>query len=277
MTGIAAFVGAAGGVGTTRLTVECGATLARDGRDVAVFDAAFATQGLASYVEGPIEADVTALLTGEAELGDVLYDRPADLPGTLALCPARAPFERLARAQTAGAAQRFESQIAAASLSHDVVLVDTPPIAGNQAIAAVNAADHVVTVTSDTPRGRDALPRTYDRLDDIGVCSRTVLVNRAKDDTQDADTGAASSDVSLEDTRSDAASETGRRGSASIPETARRITVPESEVTHPGACPACVPPDETFAPAVASAVESIFDVTVDVEFPESGRFDTILG
>ena len=58
-----ALVGAAGGIGTTRLALESGATLARTGRDIAVVDAAFDTQGLARYVEGRIEVDATALAT----------------------------------------------------------------------------------------------------------------------------------------------------------------------------------------------------------------------
>jgi Flp pilus assembly CpaE family ATPase len=41
----AALVGATGGAGTTRLTLETADLLAREGHAVAVFDAAFATQG----------------------------------------------------------------------------------------------------------------------------------------------------------------------------------------------------------------------------------------
>ncbi|SEO55941.1 hypothetical protein SAMN04487948_103228 [Halogranum amylolyticum] len=43
-----ALVGATGGAGVTRTAVELAATLARDGRDVAVLDAAYATEGLSS-------------------------------------------------------------------------------------------------------------------------------------------------------------------------------------------------------------------------------------
>lgn len=239
MTRIVSVVGAAGGVGTTRLTVECGATLARAGRDVAVVDAAFGTQGLRSYVDGEIPADVTALLTEEASLGDVLYDASLDLPGRLALAPARAPFERLARAQTAGAAQRLERQLAASSLSHDVVLVDTPPIAGNHAVASVNGADHVALVTPDTPRGRDSLALMRGRLEDIGATPDAVFRNRA--------TGYLSDGVGI----------------------------PESDVTTASDAPACADPDSQFAPAVADAVEAALDVSLDLEFPSSSRLDDL--
>lgn len=49
-----ALVGATGGAGTTRLSLELAAALATDGRDVAVLDAAFATQGLSDYVSGTL-------------------------------------------------------------------------------------------------------------------------------------------------------------------------------------------------------------------------------
>lgn len=237
-----AVVGAAGGVGTTRLTLEFGATLSRAGRDVVIFDAAFETQGLQSYLPGAIEHDVTAVVADDASLEDALLDHPADLPGRLALCPARAPFERLARAKTAGAAQRFERQLAAVSLSCDVVLVDTPPIGSNQAVAAVNAADRRTIVTTDSPRGRDALALTRDRFADLGVDATAVIVNRAGDDP-------------LAD---------GDRA------------VPEADLSDPRAGPACVPPDESFAPAVARAVETGLGTTLDLEFPDGGRFSGLL-
>jgi len=241
-TQILAAVGAAGGVGTTRLAVECGATIAQTGRDVAIFDAAFETQGLASHVEGEIRPDVTTLVTEEVALEAALYDHPAELPGRLALCPARAPFERLARAKTAGAARQFERQLAAASLSHDVVLVDTPPLGTNQALAAVNAADRIGIVTTDSRRGTDALARTRERLDDVGEAADAVLANRSDGSLADAD-----------------------------------ATVPESNVTDPGACPACVPADETFAPAVADAAECLLGGALDLEFPDGGRMGGLLG
>lgn len=223
-----AFVGAAGGVGTTRLTVECGALLARAGQDVAIFDMAFATQGLRSYVDRPIEADVTALATGDAELDAALYE-PYETRGRLSLCPARGPFERVARAQTAGAASHLEQQFAAASLSHDHVLVDTPPVCSNQALAAVNVADRIATVTPGTARGADALVRIRERFADVGVAEDVVVANRGP--------GFADADV----------------------------TVPESDVTAPQDGPVCLSADGEFPAAVAELVEATHGLTVEVE------------
>ncbi|WEL28362.1 Chromosome partitioning ATPase, ParA family [Haloferax volcanii] len=63
-----ALVGATGGAGTTRLSLELAAALATDGRDVAVLDAAFATQGLSDYVSGTLDPDATALVTDAADV-----------------------------------------------------------------------------------------------------------------------------------------------------------------------------------------------------------------
>nr|WP_227776770.1 hypothetical protein [Haladaptatus pallidirubidus] len=93
----AALVGATGGAGTTRLCIELGAMLAHAGRDVAILDAAFATQGLARHVPGRIGNDLTALLTDgkiefdEGELNEALIDgartRVLDSPSVFAETP----------------------------------------------------------------------------------------------------------------------------------------------------------------------------------------------
>lgn len=194
----AALVGATGGAGTTRLTVELGVLLANDGRDVAVFDAAFATQGLSDYLPGRIDPDLTALLTDDrdAPLSAGLVDFPLDTEtGRLACCPTVAPFERLARAKSPAAAQALESRIAAAADTFDHVLVDTPPVAANQSVAAVNAAERTVLVAPATTRGRDAVQRLSGRLDDIGVDVDAVVTTRGELAVGDAAVPATDAEV----------------------------------------------------------------------------------
>jgi MinD-like ATPase involved in chromosome partitioning or flagellar assembly len=183
----AALVGAAGGAGATRLSVEAGAALARDGRRVAVFDVALGTQGLADYVDGSIGTDLTELLvdpdvrTREATVEYLTAGR-----GELHLCPARAAFERIARAKTTEAAGRLESAIRDAGVAFDHVIVDTPPVATNPAVAAVTSTERVGVVAPATPRGADALQRTRGRLADVGTEADLVVTNRG-DGPADAD------------------------------------------------------------------------------------------
>jgi len=237
-----ALVGVTGGAGTTRLTVEFGATLARAGRDVALVDAAFATQGLATHVPGRIDPDVTALVTDATDLAfDAgLSEYPVDLPGRLAVCPARAPFERLARAKSVEAARQFEDRLATAARQFDHVVVDVPPVADNQALAAVTAADRVGAVVPATERGFDRLPTIQDRLHDVDAPTDVTIANRVGDT-----------------------------------ETVEGVdaTVPESDATAVGELPVCAAPETEFSPAVAAAVETALDTTLDLEFPEEGFLD----
>lgn len=196
--GTAALVGATGGAGTTRLTVELGALLAHDGRDVVVFDTAFATQGLSDYVSGRIDPDLTTLLTDEpdAPLSAGLIDFPLDADaGRLACCPAAAPFERLARAKSPATAQALESRIADAAERFDHVLVDTPPVAANQSVAAVHATDRAVVVAPATTRGRDAVQRMTGRLDDLDVGVDAVVTTQGDLSVADAAFPATDPDV----------------------------------------------------------------------------------
>lgn len=171
----AAFVGATGGAGTTRTVLECAALLARDDRTVAVIDTAYATQGLGEYLDR-VETDVTALaLDGDRTIGDATHELSADVAGRLALVPARAPFERLARAKTVTASQRLASRITDAADRFDHVLLDVPPVAANPHVAACQTADRLVGITPGTPHGADAHRRLVDRLADVDCTLAATL------------------------------------------------------------------------------------------------------
>jgi len=238
----AALVGATGGAGTTRLSVEVAATLARDGRDAAVVDADYATQGLAGYVDGRIDPDVTTLVTDDdRSVDEALVDLDLDAPGTVAACPARAAFESLARAKTAGAAERLGAVVDAAAERVDHVIVDAPPVADNPAVAAVTDADRVGVVIPDSHRGVDALQRLRGRLADVGAAADLVVSNRGEDPVGEAD-----------------------------------VAVPESAVVRAGNAPAVTDPDAAYAPAVAAVTESLFDASLPLEFPEDGLLSDVL-
>lgn len=234
-----ALVGAAGGAGTTRLALEAGVLAARAGHDVSVLDAAFATQGLADYLEGRLAPDLTAHLVEEAPLTDVFVEYDTGTAGALRLAPVRAPFERLARAKTAGAAQRFEAAVADAAAQSDLVLVDTPPVAANQAVAAVNATQRTGVVVPATDRGRDSLARERARLQDVGQGIDVTVATRDDGDGPEAD-----------------------------------VRVPRAALAPHR--PACLDGESPFQHAVASLLESAIDVDARPEgWTESaglGRF-----
>ncbi|WP_423743579.1 ParA family protein (plasmid) [Haladaptatus sp. SPP-AMP-3] len=236
----AALVGATGGAGTTRLCLETAAVLSHVGRDVVILDAAFATQGLARHVPGRIDTDITALLTDEHDLADALLEHPVATPGRLSLCPAYAPFERLARAKTTTAAEAFERLVERTADEFDHVLIDTPPVAANQAVAAVHAADTVTLVAPASRLGADAVQGMRGRLSDLGTDADTVLANRADGEHPLGDA----------------------------------VPIPMSDENAVEDVPASAPElDASFSPAIVAAVETVFDVSLDVEFPEERFLD----
>jgi septum site-determining protein MinD len=236
----AAVAKATGGAGATRTTLELAATLGRGGHEVAVLDVDLATQGLAAHVPGRIEDDLTAVLVGETSLRDAAVELdPAavtDAGGRVVVCPARAPFERIARAKTPCAAQGFEECLSGAADHFDFVLVDTPPVATNPAVSAVTAVDRVAAVTPASERGVDALQRLRERLEDVGAAPGLAIANRANDDH---------------------------------PVQAADVALPTHDVPE-DAVPSTMDPDPTYAPAVATAAEALFDVEFDLEFPDDG-------
>ncbi|MFB6078741.1 MAG: ParA family protein [Halarchaeum sp.] len=231
-----ALVGAAGGVGTTRLCVEAGALVAAAGHDVLVLDADYAAQGLASHVDDRLDPDATALATDpDVALADAAHDVETPGDGTLSLAPADAPFTRLAAASTAESAERIGDRIASATDAYDYVLVDTPPVATNPAVAAVTAADTVAVVTAGDGRGADALARVRDRLADVGASATTVVATRTTD-AADAD-----------------------------------VTVPTADLGAPGDAPAIDPatPD-AFARSLAALCEHVLDLTTLADAGDDG-------
>ena len=243
----AAFVGATGGAGTTRLCLETAAILSHVGHDVVILDAAFGTQGLSRHVPDRIDTDITALLIDDdhetdGEFSDALIDHPVETTGRLSLCPAYAPFERIARAKTVDAAQALETLVERACDDFDHVIIDTPPVTGNQAVAAVNAVDTVAVVAPASRRGADAVQGIRGRLADLGTDADTILANRVESPDEDY----------LGD----------------VP------TIPRDDATAVESIPASAPElDTSFSPAIVAATEAVFDTSLGVEFPEEGLLD----
>ena len=259
-----ALVGATGGAGTTRTAVELAALGARDGRDVAVVDAAFTTQGLSEHVTGRIGTDCTSLITDEADAPLSAATHPiavaaesgdcgrsggageADLPGSADAVPARAPFERLARAKTAEAAQKLERRIDEAASAYDAVIVDAAPVGSNEAVGAVTAADRVEAVYPATTHGRDAVQRLRGRIADIGESvDGSIAVARDRDSEGDGEIGDGDAVV--------------------LPGTDPAVASAPVAATGTGA----------YTRAIADAYASAFDTAVDVELDEPGVFDRL--
>ncbi|WP_338730093.1 AAA family ATPase [Haladaptatus sp. DJG-WS-42] len=235
-----ALCGVVGGAGTTRLTLELGATLARGGHDVVLLDAAYGTQGLARYVSGPLETDVTDAVTGEKPIEAAIYDLPLDLDGRLSAVPSHATFEQLARAKAPAAAEQLSNYVTDLTRGFDIVLIDTPPLATNPAVAAVTAADAVALVAPATERGLDAISPIRGRLQDVGASGDHLLANRAD-------------------------------GSLFARET--ELLIPESANADPDSPTCATAEDGALAPSVVDVAETLFDTDLGIEFEDPGLLE----
>ncbi|MFW5916904.1 MAG: ParA family protein [Halorubrum sp.] len=252
-----ALVGATGGAGTTRTAVELAAIGARGGRDVAVVDAAFTTQGLSEHVSGRIGTDLTALITDEtgASLSAATYpigggdDRVVGLPGRADAVPARAPFERVARAKTAEAARKLERRIDEAATAYDAVIVDAAPAGSNEAVAAVTAVDRVETVRPATAHGRDALQRLRGRIADVG--------------------GSVDGSIAV---RAGVGSGRGAQGNGTIEDVDSVLPAVDPAIA---AAPTAATGTGDYARTAADAYERAFGTSLGIEFEEPGLVDRL--
>jgi len=237
-TTTAALVGVAGGAGATRLATETAAVLARDGASVGVLDAALATQGLSQHVAGRIDPDAAAVLAGDADPADARHDLAPDAPGDAAVYPAFAPFTRVAAAKTTDAAERLAAVLEDLAATHHYVLVDAPPVAANQSVAAVTESDAVAAVAPPGARGADSLQRVRGRLADVGAGCDHVVANRAAEAPPDAD-----------------------------------LAVPEHDETGVPDAPVALDGTGDFTESVAALAEVLFETTVDVDFGDDSVLD----
>lgn len=183
-----AVVGIVGGVGTTRTVLELAGVLARGGRSALVLDLDFATQGLERFLDERIDPDATALLADpDVELADAVHDWDVDGEGRLGVVPAFAPFAELASAKSAAAGARVADRLEEAGQTFDHVLLDVPPVASNQAVGAVTAAERVAGLIPPTERGVDSLQRERGRLADVGSSFDHVLAVDASPETAPPD------------------------------------------------------------------------------------------
>lgn len=238
-----ALVGTVGGAGTTRLAVELGAAFARAGDRALVLDMDLDTQGLSSRVPGRLSPDSTRLLTDPGvELPDAVHEAAIDTAGTLRLCPAHAPFTRVAEAKSPEAAQRLVDRLAEAlDCGYDAVIVDTPPVASNPAVAAITAADRIALVASPDERGVDAIQRARGRLADVGATEDAIVTNRTTPAGSPPD-----ADIAIPE-----APNTGDGG----------------HVDALGGAP--------FAHAITETAELLFERTLDTDIEPVGRFGSL--
>ena len=169
-----AVVGASDGAASAQLCLALGHTLAAADRSVLLLDVDADTQPLARYTPGAIETEFSQVLLGDAALEEAVS--PIETDGRrLAISPFRAPFTRLARAKAPEAAQRLAPILDDATAQYNHVIVHTPPVGSNPAVAAITETSTTALVTRADERGLDALYAMQGRVEDIGTEPATTV------------------------------------------------------------------------------------------------------
>jgi flagellar biosynthesis protein FlhG len=143
---VIAVSGGKGGVGKTNVAINLAAGLARLGHRVALIDGDFGLGSVDVMLGLAPATHIGHVLSGESRLADVLTDGPCGMK-VLAAASGVQPLTRLTDEQRA----RFDAALADARATHDFVVIDTAPGIGQQVVALLQAAQHVVLVTSGDP------------------------------------------------------------------------------------------------------------------------------
>jgi len=153
MTRIIAIASAKGGVGKTTLVTNLSAALASLGQNVVAVDSNITTSNLGLHLGIPLyPVTIQDVLNGTARVKDALYYHDSGFR----ILPADISMEKLVVPNTSEFIDTFYKITDA-----DFVLIDTAAGLGKEALASVEAADELLTITTpDLPAMTDALKLT---------------------------------------------------------------------------------------------------------------------
>lgn len=171
MTRIVVCASGKGGVGKTTLVANLGTALAQMGKDVIVVDANLTTPNLGMHLGVPLfPTTLHDVLKGKAKIADAMYEHSSGLK----IIPAGISLRDLR-----GVDPRDLPNALLDLLGHaDLILVDAAAGLGREALAALEAADELLLITSpDLPSVTDAL-KASKLAEQVGTRVRGVVLNR---------------------------------------------------------------------------------------------------
>lgn len=160
-----------GGVGKTTTTINLGAALTSFGKRVIVVDANLSTPNVGLHLGAPIvPISLNHVLQGKATIGEAMYEHHTGtkiIPSSLSIQDMRQlPHHKL---KEVGKKLRKMA---------DIVLFDCAAGLGDEAFAALDAADEIVIVTNpELPAVTDAL-KTAKLIETMGKHVHGVIVTR---------------------------------------------------------------------------------------------------
>ena len=165
-----------GGVGKTTTAINLGAALNEFGKEVIILDANLTTPNIGLHLGAPIvPISLNHVLSGKAKIGDAIYEHES---GTK-IIPSSLSVKELKKVNTNGNGKLRDIGKKLRKMA-DYVIYDSAAGLGDEAIAAMEAADDLIIVTNpEIPAVTDAL-KTSKLIEQLGKEVKGVIVTRVK-------------------------------------------------------------------------------------------------
>ena len=165
-----------GGVGKTTTAINLGAALNEFGKEVIILDANLTTPNIGLHLGAPIvPISLNHVLSGKAKIGDAIYEHES---GTK-IIPSSLSVKELKKVNTNGNGKLRDIGKKLRKMA-DYVIYDSAAGLGEEAIAAMEAADDLIIVTNpEIPAVTDAL-KTSKLIEQLGKEVKGVIVTRVR-------------------------------------------------------------------------------------------------
>lgn len=163
-----------GGVGKTTTAINLGAAINSFGKEVIVVDANLTTPNIGLHLGAPIvPISLNHVLLGKADISDAIYEHES---GTK-IIPSSLSVKELKRLNP----NRLKDVGKKLRKMADYVIYDSAAGLGEEAVAAMEAADDIIIVTNpEIPAVTDAL-KAAKLVEDLGKEVKGVIIARMKD------------------------------------------------------------------------------------------------
>jgi len=162
-----------GGVGKTTTAINLGTALNAFGKDVIIVDSNLTTPNVGLHLGAPIvPVSLNHVLLGKADVADAIYEHES---GTK-IIPSSLSVKELRRLNHS----KLKDVVKKLKKNSDYVICDSAAGLGEEALAAMQAADEVIIVTNpEITAVTDAL-KTSKVVEDLGKEIKGVIVARVK-------------------------------------------------------------------------------------------------
>lgn len=173
MSSLITVVSGKGGVGKTTTAINLGVALNFFGKDVIILDANLTTPNVGLHLGAPIvPVNLNHVLLGKAKISDAIYEHSSGtkiIPSSLSV----KELKRLNPSKLKETGKKLKRMA-------DYIIFDGAAGLGDEAVAAIEAADDLIIVTNpEIPAVTDAL-KTSKLASDLGKNIKGVIVTRVK-------------------------------------------------------------------------------------------------